>query len=188
MSRLIFAGELESAADQIADISRADLQIVLRRAALMLRNVAGVDLGTRTDELLFGIAAEMEVSKSDLIKTIVSDWLIANAYLPVPLELDEGNETPLKSEHETRRLPLCPRKIRLVPLDEPPDALGHCRRRAVADRLLQRRGVGEGIGHIAGLQRQEFDDGFAAERRPPSWLRWRPSRSTDQNLRRPAWR
>ncbi|ADV14081.1 hypothetical protein EOA22_11010 [Mesorhizobium sp. M7A.F.Ca.US.014.04.1.1] len=96
MSRLIFAGELESAADQIADISRADLQIVLRRAALMLRNVAGVDLGTRTDELLFGIAAEMEVSKSDLIKTIVSDWLIANAYLPVPLELDEGNETPFK--------------------------------------------------------------------------------------------
>lgn len=53
MSRLNFAGELESAADQIADISRADLQIVLRRAALMLRNVAGVDLGARTDELLF---------------------------------------------------------------------------------------------------------------------------------------
>ncbi|WP_027164118.1 hypothetical protein [Mesorhizobium sp. WSM1293] len=96
MSRLIFAGELESAADQIADISRADLQIVLRRAALMLRNVAGVNLGARTDELLFGIAAEMEVSKSDLIKTIVSDWLIANAYLPVPLELDEDNETPFK--------------------------------------------------------------------------------------------
>ncbi|RWI85947.1 MAG: hypothetical protein E5X33_00090 [Mesorhizobium sp.] len=31
--------ELENAADQIADASRADLQVLLRRAALLLRNV-----------------------------------------------------------------------------------------------------------------------------------------------------
>lgn len=33
MTRLSIANELEQAADQIADISRADLQVILRRAA-----------------------------------------------------------------------------------------------------------------------------------------------------------
>ena len=36
MTRASIAEELESAADRIADMSRADLQIILRRAALML--------------------------------------------------------------------------------------------------------------------------------------------------------
>jgi hypothetical protein len=44
MTRQSIAEELESAADRIADVSRADLQIILRRAALMLRNVTGVPL------------------------------------------------------------------------------------------------------------------------------------------------
>lgn len=40
MARQSIAEELENAADRIADISRADLQIILRRAALMLRNAS----------------------------------------------------------------------------------------------------------------------------------------------------
>ncbi|RWP40165.1 MAG: hypothetical protein E5Y63_31545 [Mesorhizobium sp.] len=36
MTRLSIAEELESAANRIADISRPDLQIILRRASLML--------------------------------------------------------------------------------------------------------------------------------------------------------
>jgi hypothetical protein len=40
MTRQSIAEELESAADRIADISCADLQIILRRAALMLRNAS----------------------------------------------------------------------------------------------------------------------------------------------------
>ncbi|GLS37176.1 hypothetical protein GCM10010869_27690 [Mesorhizobium tianshanense] len=48
MTRQSIAEALESAADRIADISRADLQIILRRAALMLRNVAGVPLEPAT--------------------------------------------------------------------------------------------------------------------------------------------
>ncbi|MER9491570.1 hypothetical protein NKI86_07010 [Mesorhizobium sp. M0320] len=34
MTRISFAQELESAADRIADMSRADLQIILRRAGI----------------------------------------------------------------------------------------------------------------------------------------------------------
>ncbi|WP_352683467.1 hypothetical protein [Mesorhizobium sp. M0601] len=66
MTRLTFAEELEGAADRIADISRADVQIMLRRAALMLRNVTGIALDPKVEESLAGLAAEMEVSKSEL--------------------------------------------------------------------------------------------------------------------------
>ena len=93
MTRHTFATDLESAADQIADISRADLQVMLRRAALMLRNVSGIDLEPKVDESLAGLASEMEVPKSDLIKTIIGDWLFANAYFPVPMAIDEDSVT-----------------------------------------------------------------------------------------------
>lgn len=89
MTRISFALDLESAADAIADVSRADLQIMLRRAALMLRNVPGVDLEPKVEESLAGLSAEMGISKPDLIKTIIREWLVANAYLPVPYALDE---------------------------------------------------------------------------------------------------
>ncbi|MER9567176.1 hypothetical protein [Mesorhizobium sp. M0571] len=52
MTRQSIAEELENAADRIADISRADLQIILRRAALMLRNVAGVLLKPAAEDAL----------------------------------------------------------------------------------------------------------------------------------------
>jgi len=83
MSRLSIAEELQSAADRIADMSRPDLQIILRRAALMLTNVAGVPLEPPTEDALNSIAAEMEMSRPDLIATILRDWLETNAYLPV---------------------------------------------------------------------------------------------------------
>ncbi|AZO23879.1 hypothetical protein EJ070_26485 [Mesorhizobium sp. M1E.F.Ca.ET.045.02.1.1] len=83
------ASELEGAASQIAEISRADLQVVLRRAALMLRNVTGLVLDPKVEESLSGLADEMGLTKPDLIRTILSDWLVANAYLPVPYALDE---------------------------------------------------------------------------------------------------
>lgn len=41
MTRRAFAEQLEATANHIADASRADLQVMLRRAALVLRNVNG---------------------------------------------------------------------------------------------------------------------------------------------------
>lgn len=89
MSRMTIANDLEAAADQIVEISRADLQIMLRRAALMLRNVTGLVLEPNVEESLSSLAAEMHVPKAELIRTIVGEWLVANAYLPVPYALDE---------------------------------------------------------------------------------------------------
>ncbi|RWM84589.1 MAG: ribbon-helix-helix protein, CopG family [Mesorhizobium sp.] len=91
MTRLSVAEELESAADRIADMTRADLQIILRRASLMLRNVSGVPLEPATADTLDSIAAEMKISRSDLIQIVLREWLETNAYLPVRM-IDEESE------------------------------------------------------------------------------------------------
>ncbi|RWH08993.1 MAG: hypothetical protein EOQ75_31170, partial [Mesorhizobium sp.] len=75
MSRHQFVHELESAADHIADASRADLQVLLRRAALLLRNVGGLSLDPKTDEVLNSLAAEIGKAKPELVETIVGEWL-----------------------------------------------------------------------------------------------------------------
>ena len=93
MSRMAFAGELQSASDRIADVPRADLQVMLRRAALMIRNTAGIDLDPSAEASLLSIAYEMRISQSELIKVIIGEWLVAHAYVPVPVRPDEDRET-----------------------------------------------------------------------------------------------
>ena len=93
MSRHQLVRELESTADHIADASRADLEVLLRRAALLIRNAGGISLEPRTDDALTSLAAEMGTAKPDLLDTIVGEWLVANAYLPVPHAVDE--ESPV---------------------------------------------------------------------------------------------
>lgn len=92
MTRISFAQELESAADRVAHMSSPDLQIILRRAALMLRNVAGVSLEPATGDALDAIAAGMNVDRSDLIQIVLREWLETNGYLPVRT-VDEESET-----------------------------------------------------------------------------------------------
>jgi hypothetical protein len=96
LTRLSVAEELERAADRIADMSRADIQVILRRAALMLRNVAGVSLEPATEEALNSIAAEIKVCRSDLIQIVLHDWLEANAYLPVRKSDEESGTDETK--------------------------------------------------------------------------------------------
>lgn len=76
MNRHDIAADLESAANHIAEVSRADLQVMLRRAALMLRNVTGLVLEPSVQEPLSSVAEEMGLTRADLIRTIVSDWLV----------------------------------------------------------------------------------------------------------------
>lgn len=82
MPRRDFARELEDAADRIADISKADLQIMLRRAVLRLRNVEGVSLDEQMSDALDGVAAEMKLSRSEAIHAILHDWLVGHGMIP----------------------------------------------------------------------------------------------------------
>jgi hypothetical protein len=105
--------QLEDAAERSGDFPRHDLQVLLRRAALCLRNSGRPpvtlddeyralidalnanfgDLMPELEDALSSVAAEMHQPKADLIQCILREWLEANAYLPVPPALDEDSET-----------------------------------------------------------------------------------------------
>ncbi|ACI55669.1 hypothetical protein Rleg2_2394 [Rhizobium leguminosarum bv. trifolii WSM2304] len=71
---------LEDAADRIADISRPDLQTMLRRAALRLRNAAAVSMDDEVEEVLRDLAGELGLMRNDTIRFIVREWMKKNIY------------------------------------------------------------------------------------------------------------
>ncbi|MBY5440493.1 CopG family transcriptional regulator [Rhizobium leguminosarum] len=82
---------LEQAAERIADISRADLQIMLRRAALLLRNSGSIAFEDDMEEALRDLAGEFGKTRNDMIRLIVREWMEKNTYLPVH-NLDEDGD------------------------------------------------------------------------------------------------
>ncbi|WP_406873695.1 CopG family transcriptional regulator [Aminobacter sp. P9b] len=90
MTRIDFADELEDAANRIADINRADLQIILRRAALRLRNTEGVVLDQEVNETVYALAGVLRMTKQDLLRTMIREWLEKGGYLPVPMLEEDG--------------------------------------------------------------------------------------------------
>ncbi|MBY5408633.1 CopG family transcriptional regulator [Rhizobium leguminosarum] len=82
---------LEDAADRIADISRADLQIILRRAALRLRNAGAISMDDDVEEALRDLAGEFGMTRNDTIRSIVREWMETNTYLPVH-HVDEDSD------------------------------------------------------------------------------------------------
>ncbi|MBB5573507.1 MULTISPECIES: CopG family transcriptional regulator [Rhizobium] len=82
-----YAGLLEDAANRVADMSRAELQIILRRTALMLRNSASVALDGDVEDVIASIADELGMTRNDMIRYILKEWLKTNSYLPMR-ELD----------------------------------------------------------------------------------------------------
>jgi hypothetical protein len=91
-SSISYANELDSAADRIQEISRADLQIMLRRAALRFRNAVQVPLEPELENALARITLVNDVSRGELIQSIVKDWLISNGHL-VFEDVDEDSDT-----------------------------------------------------------------------------------------------
>jgi len=73
---------LQDAADQIADISRADLEIMLRRAALLVRNSGSIPPDDDTEEAVRNISSELGLTREDAIRHIVREWMEKNTYLP----------------------------------------------------------------------------------------------------------
>ncbi|WP_246590323.1 MULTISPECIES: CopG family transcriptional regulator [Rhizobium] len=85
------AALLEDAADRIADVSRADLQIILRRAALLLRNSGSIAFDNDVEEALRDLSGELGKTRNDTVRYIVREWMEQNTYLPVH-ELDEDGD------------------------------------------------------------------------------------------------
>jgi hypothetical protein len=92
MTRRTLPIELEQAAETIADVSRRDLQILLRRAALWLRNADDLELDAEIEQAIDFLAGELDTDRSEVIRTIILDWLISAGRLPLDA-LDEPGET-----------------------------------------------------------------------------------------------
>lgn len=92
MSASDFITQLEQAADNIANASRADLQILLRRAALRIRNANGLALDPEVDDAVKTISGELGHERNEMLRIIVREWLEQSAYLPAHM-LDENRET-----------------------------------------------------------------------------------------------
>jgi hypothetical protein len=85
------ASLLEDAANRIEDISTRDLQIMLRRAALLVRNARSITLEDDVEEVLRDLTGELGLTRNDAIRFIVREWMEKNAYLPVHM-LDEDGD------------------------------------------------------------------------------------------------
>lgn len=57
----------------IADVSRADLQIMLRRAAVRLRNVEVLVFGSDVDQAVDFLAAELKLPRAEVLQKIICD-------------------------------------------------------------------------------------------------------------------
>ncbi|MBB3523948.1 hypothetical protein FHX03_003301 [Rhizobium sp. BK456] len=82
---------LQDAADRIADIPRSDLQIMLRRAALRLRNATTVSMEDDVDEVLRDLAGELGQTREDVMRYIIREWMVKNSFLSGHV-LDEDGE------------------------------------------------------------------------------------------------
>jgi hypothetical protein len=91
MTSVDTAALLEDAANRIGHISRTDLQIMLRRAALRLRNSAAVSMEDDVEDALRDLAGAFGMTRNDAIRFIVREWMEKNTYLPVH-EIDEDGE------------------------------------------------------------------------------------------------
>jgi hypothetical protein len=91
MTTIDTAALLEDAANRIADTSRPDLQILLRRAALRLRNAAAVSMEDDVEDALRDLAGELGLTRNDTVRFIVREWMEKSTYLPFH-SLDEDSD------------------------------------------------------------------------------------------------
>ncbi|MDE1993633.1 MAG: CopG family transcriptional regulator [Rhizobiaceae bacterium] len=84
-------GQLEHAADRIGDVSRADLQVMLRRAALLIRNAAPVGFVAEIEDAIRSVSDELQMTRNDTIRRIVKEWLETNTYLPIHTLEEDGD-------------------------------------------------------------------------------------------------
>ena len=79
--RRSFAEEFAKAASQIADFSRADLEALLRRVALRIRNSKRLSLEPHVDDIPASIDAGLEIPRAELLSRLLTEWLEDSGYL-----------------------------------------------------------------------------------------------------------
>lgn len=86
------ARELEGAAERVQIIAPAELQVMLRRAALRIRNAEGLSLAPDADKAVNAIAHATGLARNELLRRIICEWLETGGYLPAH-DLGEDSKT-----------------------------------------------------------------------------------------------
>lgn len=98
MNRVTFANTLEAASEQVDRVVDDDLAVLLRHAAVRIRNGNAITLEPDVDFALAEMSLEFGMSKEELIRKVLSDWVRAN-YLPEDEDGCGMAATPLPIRH-----------------------------------------------------------------------------------------
>ncbi len=86
-----FIEHLEAMADRIGDAHSEDLQALLRRAAIRLRNPPGLILDRDVDEIVTSLAREICMSRQEVANRIIREWFEATIEMPLQACGDSRN-------------------------------------------------------------------------------------------------
>lgn len=93
--RQTFVELLEATAKTISNTPPEDLKALLMRAALKLRNSKGIDIEPQLDRTLTSLAAEVGMTRAELIGDIIIDWMQSNDFLPIWMNHQGGEMEPV---------------------------------------------------------------------------------------------
>ncbi|PWK70721.1 hypothetical protein C8K44_107200 [Aminobacter sp. AP02] len=85
-----FVEILDSTAKAIDSASPEYLRDLLLRAAIMLRDNEFMKIDTKVDHAVTSLAAEVGMTKAELIADIVCDWMQSNDFLPSHIYHEDG--------------------------------------------------------------------------------------------------
>lgn len=85
-----FVELLEATAKVINNTPPEELRALLLRAALRLRNNKGIDIDPKVDNAVMSLAAEVGMTRAELIGDIICDWMHSNDFLPAWMHHEDG--------------------------------------------------------------------------------------------------
>lgn len=86
MTNRSYADQLDAAADDIERRSLPEVQALLRRAAMRLKNGENLDLPVDVEAALGDFMASTRKPRTDAIGFVMREWLDANGYLEMQRE------------------------------------------------------------------------------------------------------
>lgn len=92
--RQTFVELLEATAKAINSTPVEDLKSILLRAALKLRSSKGIDINPKVDHAVTSLAAEVGMTRAELIGDIIVDWMQSNDFLPAWMNHEDREMEP----------------------------------------------------------------------------------------------
>jgi hypothetical protein len=74
--------QLDHAASNLDTLPQPDLEALLKRASARIRHASELALDPEMDLLVDTVAADLRMTRTHVLRTIISDWMIKAGRLP----------------------------------------------------------------------------------------------------------